>query len=116
MIHTSRGGDLAEYIASLERVLTLEPRVLLPAHGPRIDEPRRVLTGYLEHRRLRERQVIASLARGPATVQAIAEYIYDGLDPALMPAARENVRAHLEKLKTDGVALTDESDRWMSAK
>lgn len=114
MIHTSRGGNLAEYMASLERLLALQPRALLPAHGPRIDDPRAVLTGYLEHRRMRERQVKAALTRGHATVQAIAESIYDGLDPALMPAARETVRAHLEKLKADGIAVADQSGHWAS--
>jgi glyoxylase-like metal-dependent hydrolase (beta-lactamase superfamily II) len=111
MIHWSRGGDLGQYLASLERVLALEPRRLLPAHGPAIDDPRTVLTGYLEHRRQRERQVIDALRAGHATVQAIAESIYDGLAPALLPAAQENVRAHLEKLKRDGRAR-DEDGRW----
>jgi glyoxylase-like metal-dependent hydrolase (beta-lactamase superfamily II) len=111
MIHWSRGGDLGQYMASLERLLTLGPRRLLPAHGPVIDDPREVLTGYLEHRRQRERQVLAALHAGQATVQAIAESIYDGLAPALMPAAQENVRAHLEKLKSDGRA-TDLHGRW----
>jgi glyoxylase-like metal-dependent hydrolase (beta-lactamase superfamily II) len=111
MIHWSRGGDLGQYMSSLERLLALEPRRLLPAHGPVIDDPREVLTGYLEHRRQRERQVLAALHAGQATVQAIAESIYDGLAPALMPAAQENVRAHLEKLKSDGRA-TDLHGRW----
>ncbi|MCU1381748.1 MAG: hypothetical protein JWL71_445 [Acidobacteria bacterium] len=111
MIHWSRGGDLGQYLASLERLLALQPTRLLPAHGPAIDQPRAILTSYLEHRRQRERQVIAALAAGHATVQTIAESIYDGLAPALMPAAQENVRAHLEKLKTDGRAL-DEHGRW----
>ena len=44
-------------------------------------------------------------------MQAIAESIYDGLAPALVPAARENVRAHLEKLETDGIAAHDD-DWW----
>jgi len=105
MIHWTRGGDLAQYLASLERLLTLQPRVLLPAHGPRIDDPTAVLNGYLEHRRMRERQVMDALRAGHRTVQAIAESIYDGLEPALLPAARENVRAHLEKLKRDGAAF-----------
>jgi glyoxylase-like metal-dependent hydrolase (beta-lactamase superfamily II) len=96
---------------SLERLLALEPRRLLPAHGPVIDDPRAVLTGYLEHRRQRERQVLAALEAGQTSVQAIAESIYDGLAPALMPAAQENVRAHLEKLKLDGRA-TDDNGRW----
>ena len=111
MIHWSRGGDLGQYMASLERLLALEPGRLLPAHGPAIDDPRAVLTGYLEHRRQRERQVLAALHAGRDSVRAIAESIYDGLAPALMPAAQENVRAHLEKLKTDGRA-TDEHGRW----
>ena len=59
---------------------------------------------------MRERQVLAALRPGHATVQAIAESIYDGLDPALMPAARENVRAHLEKLKADGRRRRRRSD------
>jgi glyoxylase-like metal-dependent hydrolase (beta-lactamase superfamily II) len=112
MIHTSHGGNLAEYMASLEQLLALEPRVLLPAHGPRIDDPRAVLTGYLEHRRMRERQVRAALEHGHSTVQAIAESIYDGLDPALMPAARENVRAHLDKLRSEGAVTMTEPDHW----
>jgi hypothetical protein len=40
-------------------------------------------------------------------MSAITESIYDGLDPALMAAAGENVRAHLEKLKADGLAVAD---------
>jgi glyoxylase-like metal-dependent hydrolase (beta-lactamase superfamily II) len=104
MIHSSRGGDLAEYLASLERLQTLKPVRLLPAHGPAIDDPRGVLAAYIAHRMERERQVLAALAAGHSTVPAIAESIYDGLAPALMPAARENVRAHLDKLRAEGRA------------
>jgi len=111
MIHWSRGGDLGQYLASLERLLSLEPRRLLPAHGPPIDDPRAILTGYIEHRLARERQVVDALRRGHASVQAIAESIYDGLSRALVPAAQENVRAHLEKLKRERRA-TDDNGRW----
>jgi glyoxylase-like metal-dependent hydrolase (beta-lactamase superfamily II) len=105
MIHWSRGGDLGQYLSSLERLRALAPRRLLPAHGAAIDDPVGVLTAYLEHRRMRERQVAAALADGHTSVQAIAKSIYDDLDPALLPAAWENVRAHLEKLKSDGRAI-----------
>ena len=107
MIHSSRGGHLGQYLASLERVRQLGAVRLLPAHGETIDDPESVVQGYLDHRRMRERQVIEALAAGHATVQAIADSIYDGLTPALMPAARENVQAHLEKLKDDGRAVED---------
>jgi glyoxylase-like metal-dependent hydrolase (beta-lactamase superfamily II) len=107
MIHTSGGGHLGQYMASLERVRRLDAARLLPAHGAEVTTPAALLQGYLDHRRLRERQVIAALAAGCATVEAIAESIYHGLDPALLPAARENVRAHLDKLRTDGRAAED---------
>lgn len=115
MIHTSRGGNLVQYLAALERLRGLAPRRLLPAHGPIINEPDAVLTAYLDHRFERERQVVAALRAGRATVEAIAESIYDGLSPALVPAARENVRAHLEKLRTEGRA-TEENGRWTATR
>ena len=117
MIHTSRGGNLADYLRSLDRVLALDARALLPAHGPAMTDPTRVadaIRGYIEHRLRRERQVIDALARGYDSVQTIAESIYHGLDPALLPAARENVQAHLEKLETERRAAHHDG-RWTSA-
>jgi glyoxylase-like metal-dependent hydrolase (beta-lactamase superfamily II) len=111
MIDWSRGGDLTRYLEALERLLSLEPVRLLPGHGPAIDRPVQVLTGYIAHRHMRERQVIAALEAGLASVQAITDSIYDGLNPRLVAAARENVRAHLEKLKTEGRAC-DTGERW----
>ena len=111
MIHWSRGGDLAEYLASLGRLQALAPARLLPAHGPIIDDPQTVLSAYIAHRLEREQQVVDALHAGASTVQAIAESIYHGLAPALLPAAEENVRAHLEKLKREG-RVRESGGRW----
>jgi len=111
MIHASRGGRLAEYLQSLTRLRALDPRTLLPAHGPQVDRPDEVLAGYIAHRLERERQVADALGAGAASVRAIAESIYHGLQPALVAAAQENVRAHLEKLRDDGRVVED-GDRW----
>jgi len=112
MIDVSHGGDLRGYLAALERILGLEPSRLLPAHGPVILDPVPVLRQHLDHRYERERQVIRALADGRDTVHAIAESIYHGLDAELMRAARENVRAHLEKLRAEGAAF-EEDGRWI---
>jgi glyoxylase-like metal-dependent hydrolase (beta-lactamase superfamily II) len=111
LIDWSRGGKMNDYLASLERLLALEPLTLLPAHGPVVTDPGAVLAGHIEHRRAREQQVIRALRQGHSTVPAMAESIYDGLGPGLMTAARTNVRAHLEKLKTEGLAF-DEGEQW----
>src|SRR4051812_32592726 len=54
VIPPSLGGDVAEYLASLERVIQLRPDVMLPAHGDVIDKPIELLREYIEHRMLRE--------------------------------------------------------------
>jgi glyoxylase-like metal-dependent hydrolase (beta-lactamase superfamily II) len=111
LIDWSRGGNMNEYLASLERVIALQPLTLLPAHGPVVTDPLAVLAGHIEHRRMREQQVICAMRRGDSTVPAIAESIYDGLGPPLIGAARKNVRAHLEKLKAEGRAF-DDGEQW----
>jgi len=111
MIDVSRGGRLSDYLQSLRRVLELEPHQLFPAHGLLVTDPHAAITMHLAHRLEREQQIVDALAAGLRTVNAIAESIYDGLDPRLMPAARENVRAHLEKLKADGTAA-DDDEGW----
>jgi glyoxylase-like metal-dependent hydrolase (beta-lactamase superfamily II) len=112
LIASSRGGDLSAYLASVERVLALEPRLLLPAHGPAVTDPMPVLHATIAHRRQRHTQVLDAVRRGCETVPAIAESIYDGLSPALTAAARENVRAHLETLARDGLITGITGERW----
>lgn len=109
VIPWSRGGDMVEYMNSLRKALALAPRRVLPAHGPQVDDARAVLEETLNHRLMREREVLDRLAAGLETVEAIAESIYHGLADPYLAAARENVRAHLEKLRTEGRAACDDN-------
>ena len=102
VIPASAGGDLTLYLASIERVLALAPARLLPAHGPVIEEPERLLRIYLAHRREREEQVLAALSAGDTSADAIVARVYEGLTAALLPMARESVIAHLLKLEREG--------------
>jgi len=101
-------GDLTDYLASLERVLALEPARLLPAHGPVIDDPQPLLRNYIEHRREREEQVIAALRAGDTTAEQIVARVYRGLKEASVPLAVESVTSHLLKLKREGRARLDD--------
>lgn len=94
---------MAAYLRSIERLIALDPARLLPAHGPAVDAPGQLLRATIAHRLRREAQVRDAVAERLETVHAITDSIYDGLDPALMPAARENVRAHLDKLEREGI-------------
>ena len=108
VIPHSRGGDLRQYLASLNRVRQAGPARLLPAHGTEVVEVERALRRHAEHKARREDQVVAALAAGRAAVPEITESIYHGLAPALVKAAHENVRSHLEKLRQEQRAVETE--------
>ena len=114
VIPASYGGSLAEYLRSLRRVSALSPKRLLPAHGPPIDEPQKIIRHYIDHRRARERQVLSALEAGCTTVERITDSIYTDLAAALVPMARESVLAHLQKLQADGLARVDDGG-WRPA-
>jgi glyoxylase-like metal-dependent hydrolase (beta-lactamase superfamily II) len=101
------GGDMADYLASLELLLDLRPERLYPGHGPLVPDAVARVEGYLAHRRDREAQVLAALAAGDRTPAEIVARVYAEVDPALHPAAELSVRAHLVKLAREGRVTTD---------
>lgn len=101
-IPTTMGGDLAEYLESIRSVLALQPARMLPAHGPVIEDPDRLLRSYLEHRQQREDQILAGFVDGVCTVEALVPLVYRGLKEPLVKAARETILAHLIKLEREG--------------
>jgi glyoxylase-like metal-dependent hydrolase (beta-lactamase superfamily II) len=102
MVPSGQGGHLRTYLASLERLASLEPVRVYPGHGDVIDRPLETIEAYLAHRRLRERQILEQLERGSADVEAIVARLYPDIATALRPAARMTVEAHLEKLREEG--------------
>jgi len=108
-------GALGQYIASLERLISLVPRTIYPGHGPMVSDGVGKLNEYLQHRRQRVQQVIDALsARGPSTVEELVGAIYVDVAPNLVEMAARNVRANLEKLATDGsvMSVPGEPERW----
>ena len=106
-------GDMAHYMASLERLLDLDPPVaaIAPGHGSLLDDPRTVVTGTLEHRRRREQAVLDALrAAGSATVDDLVGPVYADVHEALHPVARMSLWAHLRKLGDEGIVEGDAAD------
>jgi glyoxylase-like metal-dependent hydrolase (beta-lactamase superfamily II) len=97
-------GDLGDYLRSLERVRALDVRRIYPAHGPVIEDPGATIREYIEHRHVRERQILELLGGGPATIPDIVGAIYAGVSPALHGAAAMSVESHLRKLAAEGRA------------
>lgn len=102
---TTTVNDLADYRASLQRLLDLPNlKVICPGHGPLIHEPRKRIEQYIAHRDNRERQILEALTgNGPLTSWEIMLKVYgDSIDRRLRRAADGNVRSHLEQLRTEG--------------
>lgn len=98
-------GCMADYMASLERLMEREDRVLLPGHGGRIDEPARTAKAYLIHRRWREQAVLDAVRCGHETIRTIVPVVYRGIDARLAMAAALSVQAHVEHLIARGLLL-----------
>ncbi|TNC51072.1 MBL fold metallo-hydrolase [Rubellimicrobium rubrum] len=88
-------GDMGDYIRSLERLLTLGQRQLLPGHGEPVADGQARLSELMAHRRTREAQVLLLLKQGPATPVEVAKVLYPNLHSQLGSAAARTVLAHL---------------------
>ena len=113
----SGDGDLLDYLSSLRRLLELDLRRIYPAHGPVIEDGRARIEEYLDHRAMRERQVLDALGAGLVTIPDMVRRIYADVPVQLHGAAAMSVEAHLNKLaREDRVRehrQRDTPSRWV---
>jgi glyoxylase-like metal-dependent hydrolase (beta-lactamase superfamily II) len=101
-------GQLAAYLASLRTLRALiderHLRVVLPGHGPGVDDPAALLDAYLAHRieRLEQVRRAAATARD---VDEVQRAVYGDVDPALQFAARWSLLAQLDYLRDSGLTV-----------
>ncbi len=107
-------GDMREYLASLERLLTEELTWLAPGHGTLIAHPHEALCALIAHRLSRESQIFAALsAEEPAALATLVARVYADVPQSLHALAERSVLAHLLKLQTDGRAQR-RADAWLA--
>ncbi len=107
-------GDMADYMASLDRLLERDDRTYYPAHGPAVEDPHAHVRRLIEHRRMRERQVLGQLERGEGRIPAMVAEMYAEIDKRLFPAAGRSVLAHLVDLERRGL-VREQGGRWTLA-
>jgi glyoxylase-like metal-dependent hydrolase (beta-lactamase superfamily II) len=108
-------GDLAAYLRTLRRLRELSPRTIYPGHGPVVLRAVAKLDEYLEHRAMREEQVLAALADGWRSPEELVAEIYADHPPEVHELAARSVLAHLLKLEVEGRADKRTKDgvvRW----
>jgi glyoxylase-like metal-dependent hydrolase (beta-lactamase superfamily II) len=100
-------GELAAYLASLERIARLAGdgavTSILPGHGPVVPDASAMVAFYRTHRAERLEQVRQALADGaaasPDPVQAVVERVYADVPREVWPAAAQSVAAQLDYLR-----------------
>ena len=111
-------GDMADYVASLDKLIARggagDDAIYWPTHGAPIREPGAFVPALRAHRMGREEQVLACLRDGMTGIADMVPRMYAGdVPPAMYSAAARSVLSHLvwlvekEKVRADGELGTD---------
>ncbi|MEN9895348.1 MAG: hypothetical protein RIR97_1200 [Pseudomonadota bacterium] len=100
-------GSMADYMASLDRLLQREDRIYFPGHGGPVRNPPAFLRGLRTHRKMRERAIVERIRSGDRMIADMVAAIYRETDPRLHGAAALSVLAHLEDLVETGRVVTE---------
>ena len=104
-------GEMAAYMASLDKLRRRDDRIYYPAHGPAIDNPQQYVRHLIGHRMQREKQILRLLGERARDIPALVASAYPGLDPRLVAAAGASVLAHLLDLERRGLVERRE-EQW----
>lgn len=108
---TPPDGDMAQYMASVKKLIARDDEILYPTHGAPVTDPKPFLKAYLEHRVDRENQILACIGDGVETIPAMVARMYVDVDKRLHPAASRSVLAHLIQLVNEG-RVTKTGERY----
>ncbi len=100
-------GDMADYMMSLELLLTRDDAVYWPTHGPPITDPKPHVRAFIEHRREREREILECLATGPKRIAEMVPTMYANVPAYLHAAAARSVFATVALLVGRGDVVCD---------
>lgn len=104
------GGDLSDYLASLELLAARPEQLYIPTHGKPIPRGPEFANGLAAHRNDRTAQILGQLRSGETSVPKMVEALYLGLDERLVPAAGRSVLAHLLDLVGRGDVVAEAKD------
>lgn len=99
-------GRVGDYLSSLKRLNALtDVSLVLPGHGPTVEDPAAILSYYLKHRYERLHEVSEALKFIPSdttdVVMAVVEKVYADVPREVWPAAALSVAAQIEYLRTN---------------
>ena len=104
-------GNMGHYLASLEKMARLHPKMLAPAHGRVLHEALAVLQHYRLHRLAREHKVLEALPTTWTEPDALLPSAYGDVSRLSWPIALRSMQSHLLHLAELGLAQCQDA-RW----
>ncbi len=102
-------GDMSQYMASLDLLLTRDDEIYWPTHGTSITNVKSFVQSYIDHRREREDQILQCLNDEVGIISEMVPIMYIDTDKSLHGAAGRSVLAAMERLVATGrVECSDE--------
>ena len=101
-------GNMADYFASLRKLLPRDEQLYIPTHGAEIRNPHPFVQSYIEHRLGREAQIMARLKDGPQTIPQMVAKNYADVPQHLHAAAGRSMLAHLIQMVKNGRVKTED--------
>jgi glyoxylase-like metal-dependent hydrolase (beta-lactamase superfamily II)/8-oxo-dGTP pyrophosphatase MutT (NUDIX family) len=98
VISREYGGDMATFMCSLKRLLTLDCKLIIPSHGHPVGRPREFIQQQLNHRLWREAKIKLAHDEGATTFDQLLSRAYGDAPEKALPWARHSLDAHLAKL------------------
>lgn len=89
---------LPQYLHSLRRVLLLSCDLAYPGHGPPIINPSARIRELISHHEQRKEEIRERLEKGPKTLLALCQEVYQDLDELNVMLALSEVVGHLDLL------------------
>lgn len=91
-----------------------DARTIYGGHGPVVENAQAKIAEYIEHRRMRERELLGALRKGEQTIPELVTGIYGEDRPVLLPAMARQMLAYLIALESEGAVSKRVIDRAMS--
>ena len=105
--------DLHSYLTSLKKMARESPGRLYPGHGDVVENGKKKIEDYIEHRAVRVRQIVNIISDRSQkwTVEHITRTMYQGLSEELIYPAMANTMRVLRTLQQERVAEAIDSSQ-----
>lgn len=109
-------GDMTSYMDSLALLLERDDEVYWPTHGTAIPDVKNYVQAFIDHRLVREQQILASLKAGHELIEDMVPGMYTETDPRMFGAAARSVFAAMIRLLDSGQVISKEGEPTLTGR